>query len=87
MGGDDDIQSEAMKPPMLTVQQVATRLNIHHGLVRRLIANGTLPASKIGKEWRIEPDDVENFIVSTRLRREQAEPRCELPPIRSPRFR
>jgi excisionase family DNA binding protein len=53
--------------PLLTVQQCAERLNCHSGLVRRLIAAGKLPASKVGlKEWRIDPADLEAFIRGSR---------------------
>ena len=51
---------------MLTLDQVVTRLNVHHSTVRRFIHAGKLPASKIGKDWRIDPDDLEAFIAGTR---------------------
>lgn len=51
---------------MLTVQQCAERLNCHDGLVRRLISAGKLLGSKIGKEWRVKPEDLEAFLAGAR---------------------
>lgn len=52
--------------PMLTVYDVAHRLNCHESLVRRLLNTGKLVGSRIGKEWRIKPDDLEAFLSRTR---------------------
>lgn len=52
--------------PLLTVQQVAERLNFHHSFVRRLIGAGKLQASKLGAEWRIDPDDLDAFLARHR---------------------
>jgi excisionase family DNA binding protein len=65
--------------PMLTVQQCAERLNCHHSLVRRLITSGKLTASRLGKEWRIEPDDLEAFIAGRR--HQPIAPRSDLDPL------
>lgn len=66
---------------MLTVQQVAHRLNCADGLVRRLIYAGKLPASQLGRDWRIDPDDLDAFLAGSRPARpvERAEA-SELPP-------
>lgn len=43
---------------MLTIADVADRLNVHHSLVRRLINNGALTAIKIGGTYRVRPADL-----------------------------
>lgn len=50
---------------LLTIPQVAERLGCRAGLVRRLIGDGRLPASKIGR-WRVDPDDLEAFIAKSK---------------------
>lgn len=42
-----------MKSHFLTVDEVATQLKLHPRTVRRLLAAGKLPGTKVGaKEWR-----------------------------------
>ncbi|MCQ5128171.1 helix-turn-helix domain-containing protein [Butyricicoccus faecihominis] len=38
---------------ILTVKEVAHLLKTTHQQVRKMIANGELPAVKVGREWRI----------------------------------
>jgi len=54
-----------MKPPMLTVRQVATRLNCSEEYARRLMSSGRIRAAKVGR-WRADESDVEAFIESRR---------------------
>ena len=44
---------------LLTVKQVARRLNLSQRTVRRLIATGVLPVVRIGRLVRIRPMDLE----------------------------
>lgn len=71
---------------MLTIADVAERLNCHDGLVRRLIGSGKLPASKVGGQWRIDPPDLEAFIQGTRTVRATDPTSDSLPPIAVRRF-
>lgn len=52
--------------PMLTVEQVAARLNVKIDAVRRYITIGVrgikLRAVKMGKEYRINQADLEDFL-------------------------
>ena len=54
---------------MLTVRQVAERLNISRNTVLRMIARGVFPgARKLGgpgkgrKEWRIPTEDIDRYL-------------------------
>lgn len=47
---------------MLTVQQVADRIQVNPETVRNWIRNGELDALDIGGEYRIAPSDLEDFI-------------------------
>lgn len=50
----------------LTTAQAAKRLEITERGVRNLIDTGTLPARKIGKQWFIDPEDLERPDVKNR---------------------
>ncbi len=50
----------------LTVADVARQLQISEDTVRRWLKSGKLPALKIGKEWRIDPDDLKTFLAQSR---------------------
>jgi len=51
----------------LDTKQVAGILGLHYKTVARMIREGRLPASKIGKEWRISRSDLEAFVERNRL--------------------
>ena len=59
--------------PMLTIEQVATRLVTDRDGVSRLIASGELLAVNVARSrtakrptWRIRPEDLETFELSRR---------------------
>ncbi len=52
------------QPTMLTVSEIARRLNTTTYTVNRLIREGLLPGYKVGREWRVEPADFEEFLRS-----------------------
>lgn len=55
-----------MKTELLTVAQTAQYLQLSEKTVRRLIATGTLHASKLGnRSWRIRACDIEAYLSAT----------------------
>lgn len=52
----------------LTVADVAKQLQISEDTVRRWIKSGKLPALKIGKEWRVDPEELKAFLAQSRKR-------------------
>ena len=51
-------------PPLLSVGDVADRLNVSTKTIRRLIARGQLRGTRIGRMIRIQEAEVEYFIAS-----------------------
>ena len=47
---------------LLTIQDVAVLLKVSRQHARKMIRAGLLPAMKIGREWRIEKDYLNNFL-------------------------
>lgn len=45
----------------LTSEEAATRLGVTTGRIRHLIRTGRLKAHKIGRDWRIGPDAIEDY--------------------------
>jgi excisionase family DNA binding protein len=58
-----------MPDELLDVKQVQDKLKISERTVFRLIKNGELRGFKVGREWRFEPSDIEDYI---RRQREKA---------------
>lgn len=56
----------AAPPKLLEVAHVAHRLGVSQEFVRRLLREGKLPAVRLGRRWRIDPDVLEAFINSQR---------------------
>ena len=53
---------------MLTVSIAASRLGITPGRVRQLIASGRLKATRVGRDWLIDADDLREFAALDRPR-------------------
>lgn len=51
--------------PMLTVDDVARRLNANRRTVIRWINEGRVPGTKIGQAFRIDPDEFEAWYTHT----------------------
>ncbi|MGH8398898.1 MAG: helix-turn-helix domain-containing protein [Gammaproteobacteria bacterium] len=47
---------------MLTLEEVAYRLSVSVQTVRRLIDKGQLKGIRVGKQWRVRPEDLEDYI-------------------------
>lgn len=51
---------------MLTVQDIAERLGVRENTIYNRIRLGELPASKVGRVHRIDPRDLESYLVRNR---------------------
>lgn len=47
---------------LYTVTEVAAILKVHRETILRWIAEGKINAFKVGKEWRIDEKDLQEFI-------------------------
>jgi len=59
-------KSRPLQPALLTTEQVAHRLSVDPSTVRRWIEDGRLPAVKPGREWRIDPGDLDQLLTVSR---------------------
>lgn len=50
---------------ILTVKEAAAQLKTTRQQIRKMIANGELPAVKIGREWRIPLESILLFLENT----------------------
>ena len=55
--------SDAEDDNMLTIAQVAHYLKLHELTVRRLAREGELPAFKVGRQWRIKRNLLDEWIA------------------------
>jgi excisionase family DNA binding protein len=55
-----------MNEKLLTPEQVAERLQVTGRTVYAWLRSGTLPALKLGRLWRIRPEDLETFLERAR---------------------
>ncbi len=47
---------------LLTIQQVAEETQLSTATIRRVIQRGELRASRLGAQWRIAPEAVEEWV-------------------------
>ncbi|WP_068255624.1 helix-turn-helix domain-containing protein [Janibacter corallicola] len=61
---DDDVLPELAELPMsLTTHQVGEVLNCSHVQARKLMESGQLPGFRIGRQWRMRRQDMQNVIL------------------------
>lgn len=48
---------------MMSLEEAAGRLGVSYTTAYRLVRRGELPAAKIGKQWRLEPEALEAYIA------------------------
>ena len=53
---------------VLTLKEVAERLKLHPNTLRRYAKEGKLPAMKFGRVWRIEEEDLKEFMRAMKQR-------------------
>lgn len=53
---------------ILTINQAAEKLHVHHNTVRRWIAEGKLKASRPSKKYLITMDAIMEFLKQTELK-------------------
>ena len=53
--------------PLLTIDEVCSRLNVSISTVRRLIRDAKLPAYRVGGRLRFKPEEVAAYVDSQRV--------------------
>lgn len=53
-----------IEPIGYTLEEIAEALRIHPETAAKLLRTGELPGRKIGREWRISPKAVEEWLAS-----------------------
>jgi excisionase family DNA binding protein len=49
---------------LLSIKEAAAYFRVSEKTVRRWIAAGVLVAHKLGRQWRIAPDEIERFLAT-----------------------
>ncbi len=57
--------ADTMHEQLLTPHQVAERFQVNERTVTVWLREGHLRGFKVGKEWRISPDDLQAFLEAT----------------------
>lgn len=64
----------AEKSEWLSVEQVAQDLGVHPDTIRLYIREGTLPAVKLKRSYRINRKDLEDFLKRRYVNQDRKEP-------------
>jgi excisionase family DNA binding protein len=59
--------------PLLTIDEVRSRLNVSISTVRRLVRDEKPPAYRVGGRLRFKPEEVAAFIDGQRVHKSQSE--------------
>ena len=57
-----EIMGAESLPPIMTISQVAKQAGVPELTVRRLAREGTIPALKLGRQWRIKRELLEKWM-------------------------
>lgn len=63
-----------MKAPLLNIHQVRERLNVSGWMVRTLLSTGKLVGTRVGRAWRVDESDLEQFIEQRKTKSVQVPP-------------
>lgn len=55
----------------LTTYETAKRLRVHYNSVYAWIRNGTLPAIQVGTQWRVDEDELAEFLEKRRNKKRE----------------
>ncbi len=50
---------------LVSVSQIAARLNVCEETIRRLSRDGKLPAYKVGRSWRYDPVEIATYFANS----------------------
>ena len=62
----DAVEREQV-PPIMTIDETATYLNLHPLTVRRLAREGEIPAVKIGRQWRVKRELLDRWLEANSM--------------------
>jgi excisionase family DNA binding protein len=77
---------------VMTLEEVAAYLRVHQSTVYRLLKAQSIPAFKLGSDWRFNQESIDKWIAqgerehASRARHGQQLPSGESPPARSRRI-
>ena len=54
--------------PLLNMKQVCELLNVSHDVIEKEMKAGRLAGTKIGRQWRFEPDVIEEYVKSRTIK-------------------
>ena len=61
-----------VKQEWFTIYEAAELLGVHHNTIRNRIKDGSLDAARIGWDWRISREAINNFMKPQKPRRRSA---------------
>lgn len=53
-------------PAVLTAGECARFLRVHLNTVKKLLAEGLLPGQKIGRQWRVDKENLKQYMAGRR---------------------
>jgi len=63
------VDASRERPSFLTADEVQALLRVNARTVYRLIRTGGLPAVRVGRQWRVRPADLDEWLERSRLQR------------------
>lgn len=59
--------SQVPQDPLLTTIEIATRLRVHTATARRWCAEGVIPATRVGRTFRVTESDLAAYMADQRV--------------------
>lgn len=66
---------------LLTTEEVAEAFSLAPSMIKKLFWEGDLPAMKIGKDWRFNEDDLNDYLQKRKIRPVVREPWVPIPAV------
>lgn len=56
-----------MNTQLLTFNEAKNYLRVNRGTLYKLIRSGNLPAFRVGKQWRIDKKELNNWLIKQKI--------------------
>lgn len=58
---------------MLSVSEIARKLNVNEQTIRRMILKGEIIAYRFGRQFRIKESDYDKFVINSLIQNEKSD--------------
>ncbi|TKJ31985.1 hypothetical protein CEE39_06575 [bacterium (candidate division B38) B3_B38] len=64
----DEEKKKKYKPSIMTLPELAKYIRVHKSTVYRMLKHKSIPAIKVGNQWRFKKDRIDSWLETNELK-------------------